>query len=202
MSIITMPESPAKVDRSLDRNQLQDQSLDSTTTWTSEAERTQWIRSQRVSLWRYLRFLGADSALAEDLAQETFVAVLEKPFEFRGENAAAAYMRTVARNLFLKQRRRQQRDGMNLEAEAIDVELAEQVWSERMPTETDQYLSALDDCLQHLSARAQETIQQFYRHGKSRKAIADQQDVTEEGVKTTLRRARAALKECVQRKLK
>ena len=50
----------------------------------------------------FLRRMAPDYATADDLAQDTFVAVLRKPFADRGPVAAAAYLRRVARNLGLE----------------------------------------------------------------------------------------------------
>ena len=43
-----------------------------------------------VAVWRYLRLLGCDAALAEDLCQDTFLRVLEKPFDELSAKATAA----------------------------------------------------------------------------------------------------------------
>ena len=41
------------------------------------------VRQHQAGVWRYLRFLGCDRPLADDLTQETFLAVLETPFDIR-----------------------------------------------------------------------------------------------------------------------
>ena len=50
---------------------------------------------------RYLRVLGA-GADADDLQQETFVALLSRPFDDRGDGPTRAFLRLTARNLFLR----------------------------------------------------------------------------------------------------
>ena len=48
------------------------------------------IRQHQAGVWRYLRVLGCDSAGADDLTQETFLAVLQKPFQDYNPAATAA----------------------------------------------------------------------------------------------------------------
>lgn len=67
------------------------------------------VRSHQSGVWRYLRFLGADESLADDLTQETFVSVWKKPFVEHSPAATGSYLRTIARNLFLMSLRRRKR---------------------------------------------------------------------------------------------
>ncbi|HEX7449919.1 MAG TPA: sigma factor, partial [Pirellulales bacterium] len=55
------------------------------------------IEEHQAGVWRYLRVLGCNAAEAEDLTQDTFLAVLEKPFHDYQRAATAAYLRQVAR---------------------------------------------------------------------------------------------------------
>src|SRR5690242_14704515 len=59
--------------------------------------------AHRLGIWRYLRFLGCDDAAADDLTQETFLAVA-RGASGNGEPVRdlPAYLRGIARNLFLK----------------------------------------------------------------------------------------------------
>jgi hypothetical protein len=51
----------------------------------------------RPALWRYLRVLGCEPALADDLVQEVFVVVLQRPqFDGSKPGAAFAFLRTTA----------------------------------------------------------------------------------------------------------
>jgi RNA polymerase sigma-70 factor (ECF subfamily) len=70
------------------------------------------VKNHQAGVWRYLRALGCDPSEADELTQETFVAVLERPFEDYHPAATAAYLRTVARNLFLTARRKLARSGV------------------------------------------------------------------------------------------
>jgi RNA polymerase sigma-70 factor (ECF subfamily) len=169
----------------------------STTITASRLTPAELVQRHQAAVWRYLRYLGCSETQADELAQETFLAVLEKPFEQRCNAATAAYLRTVARNRFLAVMRKEKHGST-----AADLEIAEQVWSQTPGAGTDEYLDSLDDCLRELTDRARRAIELRYRDDRSRRDIAAALEMTEDGVKTLLRRTREVLRECVERKVK
>src|SRR5262245_33338528 len=78
------------------------------------------IETHQVGVWRYLRALGCESALAEDLTQETFLAVLQNPFQELSRSATAAYLRKTAHNLFVSHCRRSGRVLVMEDVESLD----------------------------------------------------------------------------------
>lgn len=56
-----------------------------------------------------LRRLGADSATADDLAQDAFMTGFEQAAEFRGEGTFAAWIKKIAARLYLKKVKRDTR---------------------------------------------------------------------------------------------
>ena len=71
-----------------------------------QAELASLLQAHQVGVWRYLRYLGCDADETDDLVQETFLVVLRKGFEQRSRSETAAYLRTVARNRLLMERRK------------------------------------------------------------------------------------------------
>ena len=156
------------------------------------------VREHQADLWRYLRYLGAAADDADDLTQETFLAVARTPFDVRSRGETAAYLRTAARNQLLMLRRRQGRQICTVELTA-----AEEVWAEATAAgEFNEFLDALGACCETLAGRAREAIDRFYRDGQSREELAAGFDISVDGVKTLLRRTRASLRECVERRLR
>ena len=154
------------------------------------------IDQHQADVWRYLRYLGAEASDADDLTQETFLALSRSKFEQRTHAETAAYLRTVARNQLLMLRRRQGR-----QIDTVELEAAEQVWAESTgDTGMGAILETLADCLKTVDGRAREAINLFYRDGLSRKAMAAALNIKPEGVKTLLRRTRDVLRDCIQRK--
>ncbi|MAT68807.1 MAG: RNA polymerase subunit sigma-70 [Planctomycetaceae bacterium] len=155
------------------------------------------VHEHQADVWRYLRYLGAAAADADDLTQETFLAVARTPFEVRSRAASAAYLRTAARNQLLMLRRKQGR-----QIETVTLAAAESVWAAHCPEgRGDEFLDLLSACREGLAGRTRAAVDLFYQDNLSRDELAVRLDMTAEGVKTLLRRARATLRDCIERKL-
>ena len=61
-----------------------------------EGDLTDLVRSYQAGVWRYLRFLGAEDALADDLTQETFLTIWKRPFVDHTPAAAQMVRRASA----------------------------------------------------------------------------------------------------------
>jgi RNA polymerase sigma-70 factor (ECF subfamily) len=157
------------------------------------------VHRHQAGVWRYLRFLGADRSEADDLTQETFLAVARGGFVERDERQTAGYLRVVARNQLLALRRKQ-----NREISTVELESADTVWAAAAGDDGsfNSYLDALCECVEQLDGRPRLAIDLHYRVEASRDAIAAALDMKPDGVKTLLRRTRQLLRECVERKLK
>jgi len=167
------------------------------TTADAHAELARLVTQHQAGLWRYVRYLGADASEADDLVQETFLEVFRGRFEQRSEGQTVVYLRTVARNRLLMLRRKQRR-----RPSTVELDAAEEVWSQLAGNDgPDDLLEALEDCLANaVDPRQREALDRFYRDRASRADIGKQLDLAVEGVKTLLRRARAALRDCLRRK--
>jgi RNA polymerase sigma-70 factor, ECF subfamily len=172
-------------------------------TAVSDPPRTQFdlaclVREHQADVWRYLRYLGAAADDADDLTQETFLAIARSPFELRSRGETAAYLRTAARNQLLMLRRKQGR-----EASKVDLAAAEDVWAAAMQDgDSNVLLGALAACYESLAGRVREAVDRFYRDGSSRDEIAAELKISIDGVKSLLRRTRSTLRECIERRMK
>jgi RNA polymerase sigma-70 factor (ECF subfamily) len=157
------------------------------------------VHQHQAEVWRYVRFLGAERVEADDITQETFLAIARAAFVERDEQQTTGYLRVVARNQLLALRRKQRR-----EVSTVELEAAESVWATAAGSDgtLTGYLDALRDCVAGLQGRLRQAIDLHYRDGAGREAIAAALEMKPDGVKTLLRRTRQALRECVERKLK
>lgn len=154
------------------------------------------IREHQANIWRYLRYLGAGPNDAEDLTQETFLALRRAKFEERSPQETRRYLRKVARNQLLMWRR-----ASGTEINTVELAGAELAWAEMTePHGYEGLLALLKDCLQDVEGRAREAMDKFYQQGKSRDAVAEALGMKPNGVKTLLRRTRDVLRECIERK--
>ena len=161
------------------------------------------VRTYQAQVYRYLRYLGANQTVAEDIAQETFLIVLEKGGLPRADAAGqGAWLRGIARNLFLRYCRRSKVDPVRITGDML--EQFEGTWSNEFLRDGDgfDYVEALRKCLDSLSQKHRRVLDLRYAMEKSRAQMADLCDMTEDGVKTLLRRLRAELVKCVRRRLR
>jgi RNA polymerase sigma-70 factor (ECF subfamily) len=154
----------------------------------------QIVRAHQRDLWRFLVGLGCEPAEAEDLAQEAFVQAL-RSFEYRSEHETAAWLRKAAKNLFISTVRKRKRAPVVRNLDDVDVEWA--AWSEQLDARVEQ----LKACLETLGQRARLALDLRYRDNLGREEMAARLDMKDAGVKTLLERARAALRECVEKRL-
>jgi RNA polymerase sigma-70 factor (ECF subfamily) len=148
-------------------------------------------------LWRYLRFLGCSDTLAEDLVQETFIAVLARPPVLHEPGAFAAYLRSVARNKYLKARQK-----AKSEPAWEDLGAADAIWEPVADREDwDRYREAVKGCVDSLDDRDRVLLETYYSRKGRRKESAATSGLSEEGMKTLLRRIKTRLKSCVKGKL-
>jgi len=156
------------------------------------------IETYQAGVWRYLRALGCDAAQAEDLTQDTFLAILQRPFQDINPAATAAYLRKTAFNLFISQQRRA---GKVTAVE--DVEEFDRTWAQWAGHDDGaDLLDALRDCLSGLTRRARMALEMRFRDNSSRDDIAAALEITDHGAKNLMQRAKQQLRECIQSKMK
>jgi len=155
------------------------------------------IEKYQAGIWRYLRALGCDPAQADDLTQETFLAVLQRPFHDYGSAATAAYLRKVAHNHFVSAQRRAGK------VTAVEnIEEFDKSWEKWAGTDDGEVLlEALRECLQRLTHRARTALEMRFRDRESRANIAAALEITEHGAKNLMQRAKKQLKTCVEGKV-
>lgn len=151
----------------------------------------------RAALWRYARVLGADAATADDLVQEAFVVALRRPdFDAGVRGAAFVFLRTTARHLWLKSLRRRTSER--------EVDEADRVWDARCGAGDgvgDDYVAALRRCVAELPERSRSLLEATYGERRGRAASAAAFGLSEDGIKSALRRLRTALHDCITRRL-
>ncbi len=155
------------------------------------------VARHQSGVWRYLRALGCDASLADDLTQDTFLEILRKPMVEYSDQATAGYLRRVAHNLFISRRRRDAR--MLLTERAEDLESTWMRWAGF--DNADSAMDALSECFGRLTPRAQQALRLRFADDSSRQAIANSLGISDHGAKNLMQRAKTQLRECVESKL-
>lgn len=161
----------------------------------AEQDVVRLVRAHQAEVWRYLRFLGASTELADDLCQETFLQLLRAPFAERTAAETNGWLRAVARSLYVKSLRRPPFASAELdEIEATWTGFADDDGGAAS-------LAQLRDCLGSLDGRARQVVQWHYQDHCSRREIATRLGLGEDGVKSMLRRTRDWLRRCMERQM-
>lgn len=162
-----------------------------------ELDLAELVRRHQVAVWRYLRALGSEPALADDLTQDTFLEVMRKPMQQFSDAATASYLRRVAHNLFITRRRRERKMNVTEHAEKF-----ESTWMRWAGFDSgDSALDALAGCLERLTDRAKLALRLRFGNDASRQEIAESLGISEHGAKNLMQRAKLQLKDCVEKKL-
>jgi RNA polymerase sigma-70 factor (ECF subfamily) len=140
--------------------------------------------------------LGRDDV--DDLAQETFVRVLEALPRFEGRSRFDTWLTRIARNTCVDQFRH----GMTQRAHRFEPGDMERFWSEQPSGARSPFAQVLDDSLAchlhqaiaELPADQREVAQLALVDGLTQAEIAERLGVTVEAVKGRLKRARARLR--------
>jgi RNA polymerase sigma-70 factor (ECF subfamily) len=155
------------------------------------------VHRHQGALRGFLLFMGCPPRLLDDLLQDVFLSFLSADFDYRSDAATAAYLRSIARNLFLKALRRERRG-----PPVLDLDAAERAWVEfQGDDQGSRYVAALRECLRAVSQKAKEVLRLRYESALAREAIGARLGLSESGVKSILVRTRQRLRLCVERRL-
>lgn len=145
-------------------------------------------------LHRFVRVLGASYAEADDAVQETLLQVLRKPFEQRSRAETAGYLRTVAKNVFLKSLRKTRK------VVPVDMQTIEQDWAELAGDDgAESKVEALKRCIAGLDDREKQILHMRYTLNYTREQMGHALSLSDGGVKNLLERVKYKLKACVER---
>lgn len=146
----------------------------------------------------YLHALVRDAAIAEDLIQETALALLRKFPEYDAQRPFLPWALGVAKFQILSHRRDAARSRILFDDEL--VERLTQTWGEAAPRISGEQ-AALSHCLQTLTPRARNLLFLRYDQALDSAQIARKLSSTAGAVRVALQRVREQLRDCVRRRL-
>lgn len=158
------------------------------------------VARHQSGLWRYVRALGAEAELADDLVQDSFLSAWQSRPEISLSNDRGwmAWLRVVARNRLISIRRRQKRQ-VNV-AELAEIE---HLFAEVAPDGSDEWIEALARCLGSdvIDDRAKLILERRYREDRTGREVASELGMSETAVGVAAHRAMAKLRACIGRRL-
>lgn len=169
----------------------------------------------RQRLMRQARLAVYDGAHAEDLVQDTLIAVVQQSASYRGDAALSTWAISILRHKVADWYRsptaRRETQLPEAGEAAIDAALADQFdesghWREAVPewqqpeqaSERRQMMQALDGCLSCLPAQTRRVFMMREWLGFESDEIRERLGLSADNVRTILHRARMSLRECMQ----
>jgi RNA polymerase sigma-70 factor, ECF subfamily len=175
---------------------------------TEDPAESLWARGVIEQNYRWLLAYAfaatGDENLARDIVQETFKVAYQKRAEYQPAYSLGAWLRGIARNLLKREAERRPRI-----ARVMSLEVLEKVEGSAAALETahvdesyeEARLGALRTCLAALQGKARELLELRYGQNLSLKELAERSGIGLSGVGMALNRARAAVSQCIQKKL-
>ena len=157
-----------------------------------------WTEAQPI-LAGYLYAAVPDFQEAEDLLQEVAVILLRKFPEYNPEQPFVGWAIGIAKREVLMSRRHHARNRLIYQADLLE-RLADTC--EELTPELEERSRALRECVRAVQGRAAELLRLRYEECLKFDAIAARVGMAAVAVRVVLSRTRAALRDCVERKVK
>ncbi|MBT8037283.1 MAG: sigma-70 family RNA polymerase sigma factor [Verrucomicrobiae bacterium] len=157
------------------------------------------LTKHQADLWAYVITLMPGDSEAADVLQKVNMVLWKKQGDFEIGTNFRAWSFSIARFEVLAHLKKRKREGIVL----MDEELLETV-TEEIPDSllsSDLRLDALEHCLKKLRPQDRKLLDHRYKSGLSLARFASEAGRSVSSLSVTLHRLRAALRECVNRRL-
>ena len=163
------------------------------------------VREHHATLRGFVRSLGVAPMWVDDVAQEAFIVAYNRLDEFDKERDFGAWLRGIARNLVINERRKDARRKRILSDNLTDVLLASSSASdheeEGLGDRGLAKLNALRECIKGLPEKSLSLLKSRYENESSAQDIAEEFSMNPPAVRKALERSRTALKKCMEERL-
>lgn len=163
------------------------------------------VREHHAGLRGFVRSLGVDPMWVDDVAQEAFIVAYNRLDEFDRERDFGAWLRGIARNLVINERRKDARRKRILSDNLTEVLVASssagEEEAEEMGDDALARVTALKECVKTLPERSLRMLKCRYEDDCSAQDIADEFSMKPPAVRKALERLRTSLRDCMEARL-
>ena len=159
------------------------------------------MRENADRLMIFLRATVRDSAVVDDLFQETMMTAWRRLDDFDRSRPFGPWLRGIGARLVMAHFRKTKRDFMLIDQPVLE-RISQQMnqLDESSRYSFDESIEQLRDCIKSLPEKLGTAISARYLNDHSMLQAAGQLGISEEATKKRLQRARTQLLECMQRK--
>ncbi len=163
------------------------------------------VREHHAGLRGFVRALGVAPMWVDDIAQEAFIVAYNRLSEFDHERDFGAWLRGIARNLVINERRKDARRKRILSDNLTDVLLSTSSMpeseEEEMGDSALEKMTALRECVKNLPEKSMKLVRAKYENELSAEDIAKDFEMKSPAVRKALERVRVALRKCMEERL-
>jgi len=163
------------------------------------------VREHHAGLRGFVRALGVDPLWVDDVAQEAFIVAYNRLDEYDPERDFGAWLRGIARNLVINERRKNARRKRILSDNLTDVLISTSSVAEEEEREIGDNglarMKALKECIATLPEKSLQMMRSRYEDDLSAQDIADQYVMKPPAVRKALERVRVSLRKCMEDRL-
>ena len=165
----------------------------------------EYVRENHAGLRAFVRSLGVTPIWVDDIAQEAFIIAYDRLDEFDETRDFGAWVRGIARNLVINERRkharRQRIVADNLTDILVMTSSVPEAEEEELGDRATAKLAALKECLLDLPEKSQALLKARYEENASAPDIAERLGMKAPAVRKALERARVNLRKCMEEKI-
>jgi RNA polymerase sigma-70 factor (ECF subfamily) len=165
----------------------------------------QYVREHHVGLRAFVRSLGVAPMWVDDVAQEAFIIAYDRLDEFDETRDFGAWVRGIARNLVINERRKDARRKRILSDNLTDILVmsssAPEFEKEELGDRGTAKLAALRECMKALPEKSRRLVKSRYEEDASAPDIAENLGMNAPAVRKALERIRVSLRKCMEEKL-
>lgn len=163
------------------------------------------VRQHHAGLRGFVRALGVDPMWVDDVAQEAFIVAYNRLDEFDQGRDFGAWLRGIARNLVINERRKDARRKRiisdNLTEVLISSSSASEEEEDEMGDQALVRLNALKECIKGLPEKSLKLLKSRYEEDNSAQFIAEEFSMNPPAVRKALERLRSGLRDCMEEKI-
>ena len=163
------------------------------------------VREHHAGLRGFVRALGVDPLWVDDVAQEAFIVAYNRLDEYDHDRDFGAWLRGIARNLVINERRKNARRKRILSDNLTDVLVFTSSVAEEEEREIGDNglarMKALKECIATLPEKRLQMMRSRYEDDLSAQDIAERYGMKPPAVRKALERVRASLRKCMEDRL-
>jgi len=165
-----------------------------------------FVQEHHAGLRAFVRSIGVQPMWVDDIAQEAFIVAYDRLDEFDAERDFGAWLRGIARNLVINERRKDARRKRILADNLTDIMVrtssVPEAEEEELGDRGTAKLAALRLCMEQLPEKSRTLLQARYENDESAPDIAERLEMKAPAVRKALERVREALRRCMDEKMR